>query len=104
PRVAVSWSARWARRISGVRPVRATERVGSDRTETMVMPDDGLSLGERCVLLVLMAEARQLTNAELQALAGIKLDGRNRKRLNERGLVRSVLVGRAFVHELTDRG
>ncbi|HLS75650.1 MAG TPA: hypothetical protein VK083_02520 [Nocardia sp.] len=68
------------------------------------MPDDGLSLGERCVLLVLMAEARQLTNTELRSLAGITLDGRNRRRLNELGLVRSVLVGRSYVHELTDRG
>ena len=70
----------------------------------MAMTDDRLSLGERCVLLVLMAEAREMTNAELQALAGIKLDGRNRKRLNDLGLVSSALTGRAFVHELTDRG
>lgn len=70
----------------------------------MVMPDDRLSLGERCALLVLMAEARELTNAELHATAGITIDGRNRRRLNALGLVSSVLVGRAFVHELTDRG
>ncbi|MCZ9327259.1 hypothetical protein [Nocardia farcinica] len=68
------------------------------------MSEDRLSLTERCVLLVLMAEARELTNAELHALAGLKLDGGNRRRLNDLGLVDSTLVGRAYVHELTDRG
>lgn len=47
----------------------------------MVMPDDRLSLGERCALLVLMAEARELTNAELHATAEITIDGRNRRRM-----------------------
>ncbi|MFF2551761.1 hypothetical protein ACFVUS_12220 [Nocardia sp. NPDC058058] len=68
------------------------------------MADERLSLGERCVLLVLMAEARELTNGELVAIAGIKLDGKNRRRLNELGLVASTMVRRAYVHELTDGG
>ena len=68
------------------------------------MPDDRLTLSERCVLFVLMAEARELTNAELHAAAGMKLDGRYRRHLNELGLVSSQLVNRAFVHELTDLG
>ncbi|RJO74860.1 hypothetical protein D5S18_15635 [Nocardia panacis] len=68
------------------------------------MADDRLTLSERCVLLVLMAEARELTNAELSVVAGIKLDGRYRRRLNEMDLVTSTMVNRAFVHELTDRG
>lgn len=68
------------------------------------MSEDRLTLTERCVLLVLMAEARELTNAELSAVAGVKLDGKNRRNLNELGLVDSVLVDRAYVHELTDRG
>lgn len=68
------------------------------------MPDNQLTLSERCVLLVLMAEARELTNAELHASAGITLDGRYRRRLNELDLVSSTKVKRAFVHELTDRG
>ncbi|GAA5060868.1 hypothetical protein [Nocardia callitridis] len=67
-------------------------------------PDVHLSATERYVLLVLMAEARELTNAELHALAGITLDGEHRRRLNELDLVASTKVGRAFVHELTDRG
>ncbi|MFE6923450.1 hypothetical protein ACFVAV_20670 [Nocardia sp. NPDC057663] len=68
------------------------------------MTDDRLTAIERYVLLVLMAEARELTNAELHAVAGIKLDGKPRRHLNDLGLVTSTMVGRAFVHELTDRG
>lgn len=68
------------------------------------MSDDRLTLTERCVLLVLMAEARELTNAELHAIAGLKLDGRYRRNLNDLGLVTSTLIHRAYVHELTDRG
>ncbi|WP_336082603.1 hypothetical protein [Nocardia sp. SSK8] len=68
------------------------------------MSEDRLTLTERCVLLVLLAEARELTNAELHALSGLKLDGRYRRNLNDLGLVTSTLVHRAYVHELTDRG
>ncbi|MEU1208428.1 hypothetical protein [Nocardia sp. NPDC005825] len=68
------------------------------------MSIDRLSLNERCVLFVLMAEARELTNAELHDAAGIKLDGRNRRHLNDLDLVASTMVNRAFLHELTDRG
>ncbi|WP_342801447.1 hypothetical protein [Nocardia sp. No.11] len=68
------------------------------------MTDDRLTATQRFVLLVLMAEARELTNAELSAVAGIKLDGKPRQQLNDLGLVDSTRVGRAYVHELTDRG
>jgi hypothetical protein len=68
------------------------------------MSDERLSLSERCVLLVLMAEAREMTNADLHAVASLKLDGKNRANLNSLGLVDSTKVGRAYVHELTDRG
>ena len=68
------------------------------------MSGDQLTLTERCVLLVLMAEARELTNAELYSRAGVKLDGKQRTHLNGLGLVDSEKVGRAFVHELTERG
>lgn len=68
------------------------------------MPDEQLSLSERCVLLVLMAEAREMTNADLHAVAGLKLDGKNRIHLNELKLVESVQVGRPYVHTLTDEG
>ncbi len=68
------------------------------------MPDERLTLRERCVLLVLMAEARELTNADLHTVAGLKLDGKDRLHLNKLGLVDSVKEGRAYVHELTDAG
>ncbi|MEV4319767.1 hypothetical protein [Actinocrispum sp. NPDC049592] len=68
------------------------------------MSDERLTLTERCVLLVLMAEAREMTNAELHAVAGLTLDGKYRNHLNGLGLVDSTKVGRAFVHELTDKG
>jgi hypothetical protein len=68
------------------------------------MPDEQLSLSERCVLLVLMAEAREMTNADLHAVASLKLDGKNRIHLNELKLVESVQVGRPYVHTLTDKG
>ncbi|WP_433197340.1 hypothetical protein ACQP1G_00745 [Nocardia sp. CA-107356] len=68
------------------------------------MSDDQLTLSERCILLVLMAEARELTNAELYSRAGVKLDGKYRRHLNELGLVDSTKVNRAYVHELTERG
>ncbi|MGC4988982.1 hypothetical protein [Nocardia salmonicida] len=63
-----------------------------------------MSPRELAVLLTLLAEARELTNAELFAVAGVTLDGTPRRRLNKLGLVDSVKVGRALVHELTERG
>ncbi|MBP2326187.1 hypothetical protein JOF56_006572 [Kibdelosporangium banguiense] len=68
------------------------------------MPDEQLTLTERSVLLVLMAEAREMTNADLHAVAGLKLDGKYRQRLNDLDLVDSEKVGRAYVHALTDAG
>ncbi|MFF2083490.1 hypothetical protein ACFVVM_06920 [Nocardia sp. NPDC058176] len=68
------------------------------------MSDDRLTLTERSVLLVLLAEARELTNAELYAISGLKLDGKYRRNLNDLGLVNSPRINGAFVHELTDRG
>ncbi|MFC8527753.1 hypothetical protein [Nocardia sp. NPDC057227] len=65
---------------------------------------DRLTLTQRCVLLVLLAEARELTNAELYGLAGLRLEKPQREQLNERGLIASTKVGRTYAHELTDRG
>ena len=68
------------------------------------MPDDKLSAKQRAVMLVLMAESRPLSNPEMDELCELRLDGRERVRLNDLGLVESTKVGRAFVHELTERG
>jgi hypothetical protein len=68
------------------------------------MSEERLTMRERAALLVLMAEARELTNAELDELAGLTVDGDCRRRLNDLGLVVSTKVGRAYVHDLTDEG
>ncbi|HEX2134081.1 MAG TPA: hypothetical protein VHH15_21270 [Actinophytocola sp.] len=68
------------------------------------MPDDKLGAKQRAVMFVLMAEARALSNPEMDDLCGLRLDGKERVRLNEMGLVDSTKQGRAFVHELTERG
>jgi hypothetical protein len=68
------------------------------------VPTDLLTGRERAILLTLMAEARTLTNKDMHATAGLKLDGESRRRLNERKLVETLKVGRSLVHELTDDG
>src|ERR1700678_2605716 len=65
---------------------------------------DELSARERAVLFALLAEARKLSNTELQALIGIRLDGKERRKLNDLKLVESEKPGRAFTHELSDAG
>ncbi|GAA2974291.1 hypothetical protein [Actinokineospora diospyrosa] len=60
---------------------------------------------ETAVLLVLMTLARPVSNPELKDIVGYPLDGKERRRLNELGLVDSALAPkRFFVHELTDSG
>jgi hypothetical protein len=68
------------------------------------MAVDDLRLPERAILLTLMAEAREVSNPELQELIGTALDGRSRRKLNDAKLVSSRREGRAYVHELTDQG
>lgn len=68
------------------------------------MTSISLTLRERCVLFVLLSEARELTNTELYARAGVRLDGAARRNLNDLGFVDSAKAGGAFVHELTEQG
>jgi hypothetical protein len=68
------------------------------------MQREDLSVKERAVLFVLMAEAREVSNSELAERAGFRLDGKERQRLNDRKLVDSRKVGRTYAHELTDAG
>jgi hypothetical protein len=63
-----------------------------------------LSLPEISALLVLMSEAREISNPELKTLYGLTLDGKERRNLNDLKLVDSSKRGRAFAHELTDTG
>lgn len=66
------------------------------------MPD--LSPRERKVLSALLAQEEPVAGPELSSRAGIRLQGAERRRLNERGLVESVKRGRRFVHELSGAG
>jgi hypothetical protein len=63
-----------------------------------------LSARERAVLFTLLSQARKLSNPELEALIGIRLEGKERRRLNDLKLVESDKPGRSFVHELSDAG
>jgi hypothetical protein len=65
---------------------------------------DDLTVRQRAVLFALLSEARQVANPELKQLIGVPLDGPERRDLNDRKFVESVKVGRAFAHELTDKG
>jgi hypothetical protein len=69
------------------------------------MSYERLSTKERAALLALLGAARRLSNPELDDLAGFRLHGAERRRLNNLGLVKSEgKPGRALSHELTDAG
>jgi hypothetical protein len=70
----------------------------------LIVHHDELSARERAVLFALLSQARKLSNTELEALIGIRLDGKERRRLNDLKLVESEKPGRTFVHELSDAG
>jgi hypothetical protein len=64
-----------------------------------------LSLPETAILLILMAEAREISNPELKDRYGLTLDGKSRVKLNDRlKLVDSRRQGRSFVHVLNEAG
>jgi hypothetical protein len=65
---------------------------------------DDLTVRQRAVLFALLGEARQVANPELEQLIGVRLDGADRRQLNERKYVESSKVGRAYTHELSDAG
>jgi hypothetical protein len=68
------------------------------------MTGEDLSIKERAVLFVLMGEAREVSNSELAERVGFRLDGKERRKLNDRKLVDSRMVKRTYAHELTDAG
>lgn len=64
-----------------------------------------LSPSQVLALVVLMAEARQLTNTELTALAGFTLTGADNTTLEKTlGLVETDRSQKPFAHQLTDKG
>lgn len=70
------------------------------------MPADNLGVKERAALLALMAEAREVSNVELERIAGFRLDGKELRKLRARQLVEShqAARNRPLVHLLTDEG
>lgn len=65
---------------------------------------DNLTPAESALLIVLMAEAREISNPELEERYRVTLTGKSRTKLNEAGYVRSEKIGRSFVHVLDDSG
>jgi hypothetical protein len=63
-----------------------------------------LTARERAALLVLLAEGRELTNAQMKEVAGFSLDGEPRRRLVDRGLISCMRRGRGYAFEITDDG
>ncbi|MBL7498542.1 hypothetical protein I6A84_29600 [Frankia sp. CNm7] len=67
-------------------------------------PGDRLTGSQVGFLLALMAAGAAVSNPELVARYRLSLDGADRRRLGELGLVTSRRAGRSYVHELTDAG
>ncbi|MFC3453830.1 hypothetical protein [Amycolatopsis speibonae] len=69
---------------------------------------DQLGQKQTAAMLALMVIAREVPNPELREIVGFPLDGVDRTKLNKLDLVVSerstVLRGRPYVHELTERG
>jgi len=101
-----------AARISGAHPApgpkicrcRCASALLSNGKSCSIVSRDDLTVRQRAVLFALLGEARQVANPELEQLIGVRLDGAERRDLNDRKLVESVKVGRLFAHELTDKG
>ena len=55
-------------------------------------------------LVILMAEAREVTNTELTEMAGFTLTGKDRTELEAGGLIESHKEGRVLAFDLTDKG
>jgi hypothetical protein len=68
------------------------------------MTDDKLTHTEKAVLLVLMAEAGEVSNPDLKARFGLDLKAPSRRRLNDLKLIESRTDRRRFVHTLADKG
>jgi hypothetical protein len=64
----------------------------------------GLKPNQLLALVVLMAEAREVTNNELREIAGFTLTGSENRRLEELGLVETDRSGKPFSHQLTEQG
>jgi hypothetical protein len=69
------------------------------------MPPNDLTIDDLCILLVLLAEAREIDNNEMDETYGLRLTGKPKERLNRRKLVASRQVkGSLLGHRLTPEG
>jgi len=59
---------------------------------------------QTAAMLALMVLAREVSNPDLETVVGFRLYGKERTKLNDRGMVASRKQGSTFHHELTDRG
>ena len=66
--------------------------------------EDDLTPSESAILIVLMAEAREMLNTELKQRYGIDVRKENRDKLNRLRLVASRKSGRTVAHQLDDKG
>ena len=65
---------------------------------------DDLTPAESAILIVLMAEAREILNSELTARFQLDIRKSSRDKLNRLGLVASRREGRSYLHALDDKG
>ena len=63
-----------------------------------------LSTAQVAVLAALLVEARELTNAELTAVAGLSLTGEDRRGLVADGLIEQRRVGQSYAFQLSPAG
>ncbi|WP_405086546.1 hypothetical protein [Microbispora sp. NBC_01389] len=68
------------------------------------MSDKPLSQRETAILLLLMAEAREFTNPELEEQYGFEIKKPERERLQQLGFIAVGKRGRSFTHKLTKDG
>jgi hypothetical protein len=68
------------------------------------MSNDDLTPSESAILIVLMAEAREVANSELKERYGLDVRKENRDKLNALRFVASRKPGRSYLHVLDDKG
>ncbi|TLP56311.1 hypothetical protein [Microbispora triticiradicis] len=68
------------------------------------MPDKPLSQRETAILLLLMAEAREVTNPELKEQYGVEIEKQEREHLLELRLIDVGKKGQAYTYTLSDGG
>lgn len=72
--------------------------------EGLLVSDPDLTAVESAYLILLMSQARAISNTELRERFGVTLDGDVLKNLQDAKYVESRKEGRALTHQLTDSG